>query len=203
MPIQNPKLPGGGAEEVWPYSEAFMDKYFEKELCAATEFEVPWQSKKNDPQSHSAGGIPGWQQYVTMDAQGRTTYDTASESYPPEYYELSELHTLNHGWGPCAEAVRWGTAPSCTMDEGDNCISPISTCLPLKDKDTGDGICFSTAAFEKSIKFRTGRQQIRQPCFNTFHCPDGMICLADGGCSALYLHMWNDRKTHGLWNLQW
>jgi hypothetical protein len=195
MPIQNPKLPGGGAEEVWPYSEAFMDKYFEKELCAATEFEVPWQSKKNDPQSHSAGGIPGWQQYVTMDAQGRTTYDTASESYPPEYYELSELHTLNHGWGPCAEAVRWGTAPSCTMDEGDNCISPISTCLPLKDKDTGDGICFSTAAFEKSIKFRTGRQQIRQPCFNTFHCPDGMICLADGGCSALYLHMWNDPQN--------
>ena len=198
MPVQNPKLPGGGGEEVWPFSEAFMDKYFEKELCAATEFEVPWQSKENDPQSQSAGGIPGWQQYVTMDGQGRTTYDTTSDSYPPESYELSDLHTLNHGWGPCASAVKWGVAPTCTTEHSQDCISPISTCLPLKKEEMGnvsDGICFSTATFEKSIKLRTGRQQIRQPCFNTFHCPDGMVCLADGGCSALYLHMWNDPQN--------
>jgi hypothetical protein len=195
MPVQSPKLPGGGGEEIWPYSQEFMNKYFEKELCASTEFEVPWQTKENDPQSMSAGGIPGWQEYVSMDGQGRSIYNTESDSFPPESYELSDMHTLNHGWGPCADSVKWGTSQVCTSDL--QCLAQVSTCLPLNEKNTSEegSICFSTAAFEKSIKIRTGRQQIRQPCFSTFHCPDGMVCLADGGCSPLYLHMWNDRDN--------
>jgi hypothetical protein len=194
MPINTPKQESG---EVWPYSQTFMDSNFEPELCAATEFEIPWKVKETDPQSWSAGGIPGWQEYVSMDAQGRTFYDTSSESYPPPSYELSDLHELKSGWGTCD--VRWGGAPSCTSQR--HCHAGVSTCLPLSDPNAlmnqttpppQQSICYSTASFEKSIRSRMANQPIRQPCFNTFHCQDGMVCLADGGCSPLYLHMWND-----------
>jgi hypothetical protein len=58
MPVDVPNIPE--EETLWPYSSEFMDRYFERELCAATETEVPWQYKQDvDPQSRSAGGIPG------------------------------------------------------------------------------------------------------------------------------------------------
>ncbi len=44
-------------------------------------------------------------------------------------------------------------------------------------------MCFSIEAFRKDSS--------RPPCFTTEHCADGLVCLADGGCSPLYLHMWN------------
>ena len=57
MPVDVPKYYHYGEEEIWPYSEAYKDKYFVEEVCASASSDVPWQSK--DMQSQSAGGIPG------------------------------------------------------------------------------------------------------------------------------------------------
>jgi hypothetical protein len=191
LPIDVPNIPE--EETLWPFSQTFMDKYFESELCAATGIEVPWQFKQNvDPQSRSAGGIPGWQEYVTMDGQGKTVY--AHSVYPPPFYELSPLHTLNHAWGPCSAKVKWGASKSCTSDS--QCHAGASTCLPTtsnSSSSSSSSLCYSTATFKRSIQSNKRRLQpknVRQPCFNTFHCQDGMVCLADGGCAPLYLHMW-------------
>jgi len=35
----------------------------------------------------------------------------------------------------------------------------------------------------------------RAPCFTTEQCADGLVCLADGGCSPLYLHLWNGAEN--------
>ena len=134
---------------------------------------------------------------MTMDSQGQTSY--VYNVYPPPFYELSPLHTLNHRWGPfCSATVRWGASKQCTSDR--QCHPGVSTCLPLNNNsDSSQKICFSTATFKRSIQSNRKKvekqlqpRRVRQPCFNTFHCQDGMVCLADGGCAPLYLHMWND-----------
>jgi len=55
------------------------------------------------------------------------------------------------------------------------------------------GICFSMEAFRKDSS--------RSPCFSTEHCADGLVCLADGGCSPLNLHVWND-EANGISSLE-
>jgi hypothetical protein len=65
-----------------------------------------------------------------------------------------------------------------------------STTVPLASAN-GTMICYSMDAYIRSAGERA-------PCFSTDHCPDGMVCLADGGCSPLLLHVWNRAQDDDL-----
>lgn len=128
-------------EETWPFSDDYINKYFDSEHCASLHTDVPWKNANEaDPQSKSAGGIPGWQTYVTMDAQGGTIY--SSSVYPPSKYKLSPLMQqdpadVTMGWGSCSNIIRWGTASLCNYSQvdqqqhGSACFPGITTCLPV------------------------------------------------------------------------
>jgi hypothetical protein len=214
MPVQTLKRGGGPEETVSPFSQAYMDRYFYAEQCAPSARDVPWSvlpTADADPQSATAGGIPGWQRYVTMNAQGATSYLYAH--YPPPHpsststYQLSELYDGGDGdgdgdghgggWGPCADTVRWGTTTLCnpkSPSASAGCPPDVSLCMPIVDNTTitapemrllpAQGVCMSTGTYVDS-----GGE--RQPCFQTSQCADGLVCLADGACAPLHLHVWN------------
>ena len=140
-----------GSEESWPFSEKYTEKYFDTEQCATLHTDVPWgNNNEADPQSRSAGGIPGWQTYVSMDVQGGTIY--SSNVYPPSKYQLTPLLNANNNnnaaqstsWGDCSEVVQWGVASFCEYTSGDNiktssssstsCFPDITMCLPYDDE---------------------------------------------------------------------
>lgn len=151
-----------------------------EESCAESHRDTPWSaSLLDDPQSLSVGGIPEWQRHAAMDGASATLYPFAA--FPPPGARLTPLL---HGAADCAPV--WGAAPPCdACPAGTACLTPDSA--PV-DGAAEDGVCFSIAAFSER----------RQPCFRTHHCPDGMVCLADGGCSPLHLHVWNRAASGGL-----
>lgn len=184
----------GDMSQEWPFTLDYIDQYFEKEQCAETERDIPYNVPKDEAQnedfgSKSAGGIPGWNQFTFMDQQGRTFYKTDSYSFPPEEFRWNQLYNDENAWGPCQ--IHWQSAPKCDSSRSDQCYQD-SICLPLSvphlhNETDQQGICFSTRAYQESID----QQHQRKPCFATFHCQKGDVCLADGGCSPLYFHMWN------------
>lgn len=158
------------------------------ELCASSYADVPWVADPNDPLSSSAGAIMGLPKYVKLDAYGMATYDpTADNAFPPPSLNPSPLQdAYADGWGASC-APEWGSSITC-VDNATTVVCPYHTvCLRLRP-DAADGVCISTAAY------RVDRS--RTPCFRTFHCADGLVCLADGGCSPLTLHAWNDAQAN-------
>jgi hypothetical protein len=136
---------------------------YAEELCAESHRDTPWRS--DDPQSRSVGGIPAWQSKADM-SSGKTVYPYSV--FPPA--EGMKTPIQSDGWTADCSPV-WGVPSS-------DCAAPET--LPLAHGN--ETICFSMDAY-----LRGGRA----PCFMTEHCPDGMVCLADGGCSPLMLHAWN------------
>ena len=185
MPTMPVSAPLGDSSEAGPtFTPAFIETHFEPELCAESHLDVPWTADADDFQSLSAGGILGWQHYAEMDSSGTTSYDLMQSSFPPNWYELSKLPAYDE-WSDMCDGVGWGAGISCLLQ-----CPTGTTCLATKDK---GGICFSTEAHTQS-------GGSRQPCFRTEHCADGMVCLADGGCSPLYVHVWNDARN--VWDLE-
>ena len=144
--------------------------YAAEELCADSHTDTPWHAADNDPQSLSVGGIPGWQAKADMSSSGRTVYPHSV--FPPADGSMrTPIKKSDEGWtSECGPT--WGT-PSAAPCPG--------ATLPLPLTNT-TSVCYSIDAFVRSG---------RTPCFRTDHCPDGMVCLADGGCAPLMLHVWN------------
>jgi hypothetical protein len=246
MPVPTLRRGGGPEEEgggSGPFSQAYTERYFFPERCAATASDVPWSvSNDDDPQAATAGGIPGWQRFVSMDAQGATVYPFGY--YPPSEslssYRLSDLYyhsafddrdaegtmtttAVNEPWGVCAQAVRWGAAPVCDASAPpatSGCYTPsaadasysgsgAAVCLPVLDNTTmtgslaaasvGGGVCISAATY-RAHALRFGGDTSRRPCFQTSQCDDGLVCLADGACAPLHMHVWNRRANE--WDME-
>ena len=108
MPVTHPKRGGGPEERLASlFSAAYLDKYFLPEQCAPSHDDVPWQP--TDPQSASAGGLPGWQRLVSVDAQGNTLY--RYDSYPvPD--AVAPLYPAQEWSADCA-TVRWAATTTC------------------------------------------------------------------------------------------
>ena len=216
MPIDARKTGGGPEEAAWPFSQAYVERYFAPEACAADHTDVPWTPRADeDPQSLSAGGIPGWQALVSMDTQGATIYPFGY--FPPSAdtsstYRATELGDVAAAaWGPCAGTVRWGAGVPCDPSSSSSTGCPgqqTTQCLAIVDNRTMDltlvqnnnkqqmttkGLCASTATFLQAAA--AGDQPTRAPCFQTSQCPDGSVCLADGACAPLRFHVWN-RAAH-------
>lgn len=182
LPVDAPKTESN-IPPIGPYSSSVLKEYFEDEYCASTYEDVPWP--KQSESFEFAGSIPLLSNYLKMDKSGRCAY--ASTFFPPSDASLLPVKGMYNSWGDCGGAVMWDDSPTCTTSS--DC--PRNT-LCLK-KEGGHGVCFSTAAFRI--------QNSRPPCFRTDHCADGLVCLADGGCSPLFLHMWN-APQNGIQNLE-
>jgi hypothetical protein len=190
MPVATPVGPGS-TEEVGPtFTDAYIAKNFEPEHCADSHSDVPWNADPDDFQSRSAGGILGWQHYASMDAAGVTSYDTLTEkAFPPAWYELSSLQPYDDElWSAACRAKTWGAGIACKSSGECPGDANNMVCLPLGASSSSDSVCFSNMAHLESAA--TG-VTIRQPCFRTDHCADGLVCLVDGGCAPLYMHAWN------------
>ena len=160
-----------------PYSDALLSKAYGPQKCAPTSDDVPWQ--KTSP-IQTAGTIPGIETYLVLDPSGTAHY--VYSSFPNDVPMLS-LKNLYTEWGPTCQDVAWGVSPPCMDNLTSSQCPKNSACLRLQPS-SPEGICFSLEAFNKD--------RTRPPCFTTEHCADGLVCLADGGCSPLYLHMRND-----------
>ena len=157
----------------------------DNEQCAATHDDILWAASADDPvQSGSAGGLPGWQTYATLDAQGATSYGYSV--FPPPDYALTELPQFD-GWGGCR--VAWGAGVPCnttTTSAGAGACGAGFQCLVVAASSGAssagaDGLCTS------ALHAADGRA----PCFETAHCADGQVCLVDGACAPLQFHVWN------------
>ena len=201
-PVDSPLTPGPPGVNNDMMDNAYIEQNFEPEYCAASHEDVPWTADPDDFQSLNAGGILGWQHYVTMDTAGASTYDMAESTFPPTWYQLADLPLVLDGWGPSCGDRTWGAGVSCSTNQslcpGD---ANMMVCLPLvpNASSSKEGVCFSNIAHVKSV-LNTPKSDTRQPCFRTDHCQDGQVCLVDGGCSPLYVHVWNDKKN--AWNME-
>ena len=147
------------------------------EACAESHKDIPWMAQDDDPQSQSVGGIQGWQRHAAMDDSSATLY--ASGVYPNGADSLTPLQApkKDYSWGGCS--MQWGAGIRCDDDGGDVCPTGM-TCI--FDANISGKVCYSSSA---AVLYQ------RQPCFRSQHCPDGMVCLADGGCFQPRLHIWN------------
>jgi len=205
FPVYQMKNGGGNNDFTqWPYSDEFIERHFEPEYCTESTVEIPWTPNKDDALSQSAGNIPGWIYTASMNREGQTWYNTESARvYPPT--EGFSLHEINEekifgfendnekrSWEMCKGVIDWKPTHFCdTQDASLPCPDFRSSCLNI-ESNSSRGICFPNNAYADSI---ISGSAPRYPCFATFHCPENQVCLADGGCSPLYLHFWNNEKT--------
>ena len=186
-PVSTPMQAGEG-EETWPYTQTFMDRYFWPEECAASHDDVPWNA--TDAHESAAGDLPGWKTYVTLDAQGISSYPYTR--FPPPASVFSPLPLFPaEDWGTCR--VPWLDTPPCTPEQpqGGACLLSMGG-VCLLPTNASHGVCVSAATFKA--------QPRRAPCFETAHCDDGMVCLADGACAPFRIHVWN-RAAH-TWDME-
>lgn len=168
----------------WPVprvlTQAYMDANYGPERCAARAGEVPWKRTSGDADNIAAeaGELPTALHDFRMDAFGRASY--LFDTYPTDTTPMFGLKDLYAEWGSGC-TPRWGASPPCHVSRNGEC--PKNTaCLAMREG--GDeGLCFSIEAFRKD--------GARMPCFTTRHCPDGFVCLADGGCAPLRVHVQN------------
>jgi hypothetical protein len=194
LPVETPRT-GGGAEEAWPYSKAYMDRYFGPEHCGRSHDDVPWS---NGTDAQSAGDLPGWRTHFAIDAMGETVYEHAV--FPPPEFEFVDLLDVGE-WSDACHVV-WGGTRTCDWQRistltnaRTGCFEPSSVCLPWrKDATNGTGLCISART---ALNDADGG---RSTCFATWHCPSGQVCLADGACAPLHLHVWNP-SSH-TWNME-
>lgn len=147
------------------------DFFYNAEKCAKSHRDTPWMATiETDPQSLSVGGIPKWQKIAEVLQDGTTYYPY--DSFPSQATAvLTPLH-YDDGDSPTIGCNSvWGSHTNCSVPadcpiEGTICILP-------------QGVCHSY------------RVPDRTPCFQSNHCPNGMICAADGSCAPLRLHVWN------------
>ena len=209
MPVAAPKRGGGPEEGRPPFSAAYMDRYFLPERCAASHDDVPWSSSSStgdDPQSNSVGGLPGWQRSVSVDSQGNTLY--LHDTYPSSANggNLVDLYTPpDDGWGGCASAVRWGAGIACNPSAApaaSGCPMPAAVCLPLLLASSSSSLNETTAGGEGGggMCVSNGNHGGRPTCMLTAHCDDGLVCLADGGCAPLRMHVWN--RIEHEWDME-
>ena len=174
VPVVSPlDAPG----ETWKlsdgYEEEFMDSFFEKEQCAASAQDVPWEPQPQDRLSKAVGALPGWYTLMLTDQKGSVSL--AGDDQPVQL----PLATALAAWGDnCSQVVMWGTLPPCDVVSQSQCALE-STCLRLRRNDT-EGVCYPVSSAPGA------------PCFAGHHCEDGLVCLVDGACGELYLHAWND-----------
>jgi hypothetical protein len=189
----------------YPVPRSLTAEYVAKQYgplaCADTAQEVPWRGGRAE-----AGDVPTSDHDFEMDAFGTVSYK--HPTYPVFTTPMFELNGLYTEWGEaCSGTVRWGSSPPCSPPSSSSSSSaapgevleeacPKNTaCLRLQSRPNNatsllaaaDGMCFSIEAFRKD--------STRMPCFTTEHCPDGLVCLADGGCAPLYVHVWNAEET--------
>ena len=189
LPVDTPKFEAD-IPPVGPYSPTILAQKFEGERCAPSHEDVPWPAQDNP--FDLAGSIPRISSYLRLNAFG-IAYYYSSTTFPPQDAQLLPVKDMYRDWGEeCAYAVKWDDSPTCYHDDRrlDPSLSNLNDCprntLCLSSSSsnaTAAGICFSTAAFRL--------EKTRQPCFRSDHCLDGCVCLADGGCAPLYLHVWN------------
>lgn len=210
FPVYEQKRPGGSedARTTWPIDDEFIERHFYGEFCADKATDIPWTPRMDDPLSSSAGGIPGWSLFTETDTTGATRFlDTIDQSFPPKipdplFHDINEAKIFSEDssssastttWGPCKSCVQWLPAIPCdTVDSSKMCPDYQSSCLKIAENTT-EGICFpSTTYASSSVNKETSFY--RYPCFASFHCPDDQVCLADGGCHPLYLHIWNNQE---------
>ena len=171
FPFSVPSLMG-------PYAAEWLQSHYGPSLCAPTAEDVPWAGV--------AGSFPNLGNYFQMDPiSGDAIYPYAV--FPPPDAQMVPLRGLFGEWGPCSATVVWGYSPSCMDNMSALAQCPKNTaCLRLTPS-SPEGVCFSVEAFRQDSS--------RSPCFTTEHCSDGWVCLADGGCSPLYLHVWNAEEN--------
>ena len=159
--------------------------FVDEEKCATSHRDTPWLANiENDPQSLSVGGIPKWQKLsqVLQDGTSYYPYDSfppSSSSIITKYDDiqtadiisnmLTPLNDFNYNDDACSSV--WGSHKNCSVPA--DCPMMGTMCL------LPQGICYNY------------RSNDRTPCFQSQHCPDGMICAADGTCTPLQLHVWN------------
>lgn len=181
LPVDTPKFESD-IPPMGPYAPSVLQSKFEAEFCASSYEEVPWPDGQREFYE-LAGGIPGIAKYLKLNRLGVAVFTSPADTFPPMDAQLIPVQGMYKDWGKCASAVVWDDSPPCYLHAPQKC--PRNTlCLSKTNVTTDEGICFSTAAFRTDKK--------RSPCFRSDHCDDGLVCLADGGCSPLYLHMWNN-----------
>lgn len=205
FPVTDLKKPGGkrDARTSWPVDDidqqAFIDLHFEQEFCAESPYSVPWQLTETDKLSFTAGGIPDWNDFVSTDSNGVNRYRSSNRDVYPAYDNafIPILRHVNHetifssiyekGWGPCENTVHWKSEIDCdTQDQNQMCPQDgKTTCLKTNETSTS-GMCYPVT--------QRSSPQVEYPCFAGFHCPDNLVCLANGKCGPLYLHVWNDES---------
>jgi len=207
FPVYQMKQGGGNHDFTpWPYSEAFIDTHFDEEFCTEDQSDIPWTPHDADPLSKTAGNIPGWIYTAFMDEKGETWYNTESDHvYPPtEGYMLHEINeikvfgskseTVNRTWGVCKGVIDWKATHLCdVINTSMTCPDFRSSCLRIEESQS-HGVCFPNYAYAASV-LKGKSSDTRYPCFASFHCPENQVCLADGGCSPVYLHFWNTEDT--------
>ena len=157
------------------YTPDFMDRLFFDEQCAASSEDVPWEPLEHDRQTWAVGALPGWHALMQTDASGVVTLAAGAP------VQLA-LPAALASWGDnCSRSVQWGTLPACnaSVQQRQQCEAG-SACLPLR-RDGTEGVCYPVAQDART----------RAPCFAGHHCQDGLVCLADGACGGLHLHVWN------------
>jgi hypothetical protein len=172
-------LPFAPPTQMGPYDPAWLAKHYGPQLCAASPDELSWLKTEGT----TAGALP--LQLLSLDAAGVAWY--ADSVFPSPAAMMRPLRGLYTEWGPaCSSTVRWSTSPPCRDDRPQTTCPKNTACLRLR-LSSPEGLCFSIEAFRQD--------STRAPCFTTEHCPDGLVCLADGGCAPLYLHVWNPSEN--------
>ena len=157
------------------YSEGTLAQYFEEEQCAPSAQDVPWEPTPSDRLTWTVGMLPGWHARMSMSTEGLVRVA------PLAQLKRLPLPTSALGqWGDnCSQSVHWGSLPSCDVANAKQCAFGC-TCLRLRVNES-EGVCYPVVAHQ------------RDPCFAGHHCDDGLVCLADGACEALHLHVWNSQ----------
>jgi len=202
FPVYQIKNGGGNSDFTqWPFSDEFIEQHFEPEQCTEESTDIPWIQHPHDHLSKTAGSIPGWIYTASMESDGTTWFNQQSSiEYPPtagfEAHEINEPKIFGNdqdvkSWGPCAEVVKWKATSECDVEDASKtCPDFRSSCLRVSEGGTL-GICYPNIVYASSILSNNGESP-RYPCFASFHCPKNQVCLADGGCAPLYLHVWNN-----------
>ena len=159
-------LPGEG------YSDAYMAEHFEDEQCAPSANDVPWEPTPHDRLTWAVGMLPGWHARMSMSTEGLVQVAPLAQ---PKRLPLP-ASALGQWGDNCSQTVQWGTAPAC----GAGCAFG-TTCLRLRANESSE-VCYPVA-----------QAADRNPCFAGHHCNAGLVCLADGACEALHLHVWNSQ----------
>ena len=185
--------PPSSSSSQQPQTPADMDAAYFPEFCSPTHDDVPYAA--STAHGAAAGDVAGWRALATLSATGATMYPyneyppaAAGQSSASAHPELfAELFPAQAWTDACA--VPWAPPQACSLSAA-SCPTG-SVCLALTKE---AGVCVS-AAIARNV------DPTRTPCFMSTHCPaDTDVCLADGACAPLQMHVWN-RAEH-TWDME-